>query len=265
MLPIAIQLYSIRKEVEADFRGTMEKIKEMGYEGVEPAGFGKLSVAEAKEILDEVGLKLVSAHFSRVDLKNMELLKEYKEAGLQYAVLASLRDRTPEEGVVMIREMAENCKELGMKLMYHNHDFEFELTKEGGYILDKYYDEIPADLLLPEIDTCWVSVAGVDPIEYIKKYSGRQEVVHLKDYVGSKSANMYGLIGENDGDKKADASKFELRPVGYGKQDVAGIIKASEEAGAKWIVVEQDDPSMGKSPMECAQMSIEYIKSLNLE
>ena len=117
MLPIALQLYSIRKEVEADFRGTMEKIKEMGYEGVEPAGFGKLSVAEAKEILDEVGLKLVSAHFSRVDLKNMELLKEYKEAGLQYAVLASLRDRTPEEGVVMIREMAENCKELGMKLM----------------------------------------------------------------------------------------------------------------------------------------------------
>ena len=76
---------------------------------------------------------------------------------------------------------------------------------------------------------------------------------------------MYGLIGEDDGEKKADAGKFELRPVGYGKQDVAGIIKASEEAGAKWIVVEQDDPSMGKSPMECAQMSIEYIKSLNLE
>ncbi len=264
MLPIALQLYSIRKEVEADFRGTMEKIKEMGYEGVEPAGFGKLSVAEAKEILDEVGLKLVSAHFARVELKNMELLKEYKKAGLQYAVLASLRDRTPEEGVVMIREMAERCKELGMTLMYHNHDFEFEKTAEGGYILDKYYDEIPADLLLPEIDTCWVKVAGVDPIEYIRKYSGRQEVVHLKDFVGSKTANMYGLIGEDEGEKKAEASKFELRPLGYGVQDVPGIIKASEEAGTKWLIVEQDSPSMGKTPMECAKMSIDYLKSLNM-
>jgi len=264
MLPIALQLYSIRKEVEADFRGTMEKIKEMGYEGVEPAGFGSLSVAEAKQILDEVGLKLVSAHFSRVELKNMELLKEYKEAGLQYAVLASLRDKTPEEGVVMIREMAENCRELGLTLMYHNHDFEFEKTAEGKYILDKYYDEIPADLLLPEIDTCWVKVAGVDPIEYIQKYSGRQEVVHLKDFVGSKTANMYGLIGEDEKEKKADTAKFELRPLGYGVQDVPGIIKASEKAGTKWLIVEQDSPSMGKTPMECAKMSIDYLKSLNM-
>jgi len=264
MLPIALQLYSIRNEVEADFRGTMEKIKEMGYEGVEPAGFGSLSVAEAKQILDEVGLKLVSAHFSRVDLRNKELLKEYKDAGLKYAVLASLRDKTPEEGVQMIREMAETCKELGMKLMYHNHDFEFELTSEGGYILDKYYDEIPAELLLPEIDVCWVKVAGVDPIEYVLKYSGRQEVVHLKDFVGSKTANMYGLIGEDEGEKKAETTKFEFRPVGHGVQDIEGIIKASEKAGAKWFVVEQDNPSMGKTPMECAKMSIDYLKSLNI-
>lgn len=265
MLPIALQLYSIRNEVEADFRGTMEKIKEMGYEGVESAaGFGNTPIAEAKQILDEVGLTLVSAHFSRYDLANEELLQEYKEIGLQYAVLASLRDRTPEEGVTMIREMAENCQKLGLTLMYHNHDFEFA-TVDGGYILDKYYDEISPELLLPEIDTCWVKVAGVDPAEYVKKYSGRQEVVHLKDFVGSKSANMYGLIGEENKEKKdTEAGKFELRPVGYGIQDVPSIIVASQEAGAKWLIVEQDKPSMGKTPMECAKMSIDYLKSLNI-
>jgi hypothetical protein len=90
------------------------------------------------------------------------------------------------------------------------------------------------------------------------------KVITHEESTETENLEVY-LFSEDDGEKKADAGKFELRPVGYGKQDVAGIIKASEEAGAKWIVVEQDDPSMGKSPMECAQMSIEYIKSLNLE
>ena len=75
---------------------------------------------------------------------------------------------------------------------------------------------------------------------------------------------MYGLIGEDEGEKKAETTKFEFRPVGYGVQDVAGIVKASEKARAKWFVVEQDNPSMGKTPMECAKMSIDYLKSLNI-
>jgi len=73
---------------------------------------------------------------------------------------------------------------------------------------------------------------------------------------------MYALIGIDDGKDDSDTGAFEFRPVGYGKQDVPALLAASEDAGAKWIVVEQDQPSMGKTSLECAAMSIEYLRKL---
>ena len=88
-------------------------------------------------------------------------------------------------------------------------------------------------------------------------------VVHLKDYVGGKSDNMYELIGiESDG-KTADTKAFEFRPVGYGCQKFEGIFEAAKNSGASWVIVEQDSPSMGLSPIECAEKSINYVKSIN--
>ena len=94
------------------------------------------------------------------------------------------------------------------------------------------------------------------------KYAGRAPLVHIKDYVGSKTDNMYGLIGKGNGEAEGEQVEFELRPVGYGVQDVAAIIKAAEDAGAIAVIVEQDRPSMDKDAMECAKMSIDYIRSL---
>ena len=62
--------------------------------------------------------------------------------------------------------------------------------------------------------------------------------------------------------RQEEANKFEFRPVGYGKQDFSSILAAAKDAGAEWVVVEQDQPSMGKTPMECAEMSINYLNSL---
>ena len=67
------------------------------------------------------------------------------------------------------------------------------------------------------------------------------------------------LVAEEETENK---STFEFRPVGSGVQDFPGIIAAAEKAGAQWVVVEQDDPSMGKTPVECAEMSINYLKTL---
>ena len=124
------------------------------------------------------------------------------------------------------------------------------------------YSAIPADLLETELDTCWVNVAGEDPAAYVLKYSGRAPVVHLKDFTGERSNNMYKLIGLNEDKKAEEKNKFEFRPVGYGKQDFVKIIAASEQAGAKWLVVEQDEPSMGKTRLECAEMSRAYLKTI---
>ena len=72
---------------------------------------------------------------------------------------------------------------------------------------------------------------------------------------------MYELIGI---EKKAPTrpANFEFRPVGSGKQDFPAILKAAEQAGATWVVVEQDNPSMGLTPMECAAKSRAYLKSI---
>lgn len=266
--PIALQLYSVRDDMAADFEGTLKKVKAMGYDGVEFAGlFGKTS-AEVKSMCADIGLNPISAHVPFADMiANPDLLQTYQEIGCKFVVIPYL---TPEyrpgnekfdDVIKYSKILGEKANSLGMKLAYHNHDFEFEKI-DGEYALDVLYKEVPADLLQPELDTCWVNVGGVDPADYIRKYTGRQQILHLKDFVGSKSENMYALIGIDENEKKDTQGKFEFRPVGKGVQDFPGILKAAEDAGVEWVVVEQDNPSMGLSPLECAKTSIDYLNTL---
>lgn len=266
--PIALQLYSVRDDMAADFEGTLKKVKDLGYDGVEFAGlFGK-SAAEIKKMCDEIGVVPISAHVPFVDLINdPDLMKTYSEIGCQYVVIPYLTEEY-RPGAEKFREVIDGAKmlglkakELGMKLCYHNHDFEF-VKINGEYALDILYKEVPADLLSPQLDICWVNIGGENPSEYIRKYNGRIEIVHLKDFVGSLSENMYALIGIDDDKKKEASGSFEFRPVGYGLQNFPEILNASKDVGAKWVVVEQDAPSMGKTPLECAEMSINYLKKL---
>ena len=266
--PIAIQLYSVRDDMANDFEGTLKKVKALGYDGVEFAGlFGK-SAAEIKAMCDEIGLTPISAHVPFVGMMaDPELLSTYAEIGCKYVVIPYLteeyrpgNDKFNEviEGAKMLGEKANSR---GMKLCYHNHDFEF-VKLDGEYALDILYNEVPAELLQTELDTCWVNVGGENPAQYIRKYSGRAEIVHLKDFVGAKSENMYALIGIDENEKKDTGGKFEFRPVGSGLQNFPEILEAAKDAGALWVVVEQDQPSMGLAPIECAEKSINYLKSL---
>lgn len=260
---IALQVYSVRDAAEQDFAGTMRKVKEMGYDGVELAGTYGMTAVEAKKILDEIGLELISAHVPVDQLEDDRILDDFAATGMKYIAIPWLTGpKTKEEldgAVGRIRSIGERCRARGMQLLYHNHDFEFEKI-DGRYILDAYYAEIPADLLKTELDVCWVNVGGEKPPVYIRKYADRAPIVHLKDFAGQKSENMYGLIGGEE--KKEDPSgKFEFRPVGYGLQDVPSIIAAADDAGSEWFVVEQDSPSMERSSMECAGMSIRYLRS----
>jgi len=266
--PIALQLYSVRNELEADFEGVLRQVKAMGYEGVEFAGLYGHSAAEIKALCQEIGLVPVSAHVPFADMMaDPDLLEVYAQIGCQFVAIPYLteeyRPGQPKFAEVIsgAKLLGEKANALGMKLCYHNHDFEF-VKVDGEYALDILYKEVPASLLQTQIDTCWVNVGGENPADYIRKYAGRAEIVHLKDFAGSKSENMYALIGIDDGKDGADTGAFEFRPVGYGKQDFPAILAAAQDAGAKWVVVEQDQPSMGKTPMECAKMSIDYLRGL---
>ena len=140
------------------------------------------------------------------------------------------------------------------------HDFEFAKI-DGKYALDVLYDTVPAEYLQTELDVCWVNVGGEVPADYIRKYSGRPPVVHLKDFHGEKSENMYELIGINTAAPKRP-SNFDFRPVGSGLNDFPAILEAAAESGAQWVIVEQDNPSMGLTPLQCAEKSRNYLKSI---
>ena len=266
--PVAIQLYSVRQDAAANLYATLKKVKALGYDGVEFAGLHNHTPEEIRDMCTDIGLVPISAHVPYQDMvaDPEGVLSQYATIGCQYVVVPYLTeeyrpgtDKFPEvvKNVAMLGAVA---KKLGLQLLYHNHDFEF-LKIDGKYALDILYDEVSADLLQTELDMCWVNVGGENPSEYLLKYTGRSPVVHLKDFVGEKSKNMYELIGIQ---KKAeeDTQKFEFRPVGYGKQDFPSILEASKKAGASWVVVEQDKASMDLTPMECAEKSRTYLKSI---
>ena len=268
MLPIAIQLYTVRDQAAADFEGTLKAIKAMGYEGVEFAGLCGKTPAEVKALCETIGLTPISAHVAYYEMMGdpKGVLSAYAEIGCKYVAIPYL---TPEcrpgsEGFIKVVENAEMlgriAKELGMTLLYHNHDFEFERI-DGKYALEVLYDTVPADLLQTELDTCWVRVGGEEPAAYVSKFAGRAPVVHLKDYAGGKSDHMYELIGI-ESETPAEESPFEFRPVGFGVQNIPAIITAAEAAGTEWLVVEQDQPSMGLDPLQCAEKAIGYLRSL---
>ena len=267
--PIAIQLYSVRDDMAADFEGTLKKVKALGYDAVEFAGLYGKSAAEVKKLCEEIGLVPLSAHVPFIDMMNdLSLLDVYAEIGCKFIVIPYLTEeyRPGNEKFADVIEgakvLGKKANELGMKLCYHNHDFEF-VKVDGEYALDILYKEVSADLLQTELDTCWVNVGGENPADYLRKYAGRAEILHLKDFVGAKSENMYALIGIDEDEKKETGGKFEFRPVGSGVQNFPAILAAAEESGVEWVVVEQDMPSMDKTPMECAEMSINYLKSLS--
>ena len=266
--PVALQLYSVRDDMAADFEGTLKKVKAMGYDGVEFAGLFGHSAAEVKKMCADIGLNPISAHVPYYDMvADTKLVDDYAEIGCKYIVVPHIAaeylagGEKAEEFVANLKMLGQKANECGMKLCYHNHDFEFEKVN-GEYKLDILYKEVPAELLSTQLDTCWVNVGGENPVDYIHKYAGRIEIIHLKDFAGSKSDNMYALIGVDDDKKKDSSGSFEFRPVGSGLQDFPAILAASKEVGAKWVVVEQDNPSMGKTPLECAKSSIEYLKSI---
>ena len=266
--PVAIQVYSVRDDAAKNLYATLKEIKKMGYDGVEFAGLYGHTPEEVRDMCADIGLVPLSAHVPYLDMiaDPEGVLGQYATIGCKFVAVPYLSEEY-RPGTEKFPEVIKNvemlggvAKKLGMQLLYHNHDFEF-VTIDGKYALDMLYEQTTPDILQTELDVCWVNVGGEDPASYIRKYAGRSPVVHLKDFYGEKSDDMYELIGI---DKKAPKrpSNFELRPVGSGVQDFPGIIKAAEKAGTEWLIVEQDNPSMGLTPIECAKKSREYLKSI---
>lgn len=266
-----VQLYSVREELAKDFAGTLRQVAALGYDGVEFAGLYGHSAEEIKGLCAELGLEPISAHVPLFDLidDTDNTMATYAAIGCKYVVIPHMSaDFLPGHRDFHVLEenlprVSAAAKEKGMQLLYHNHNFEFE--KIGGeWALDVMYKVFPAGVLDTEIDTCWANVGGVDPAAYVKQYAGRAPVVHLKDFwqQGHITGKLFDLIGvEDNAPAKGPNDTFGFRPVGSGCQDMPAILKAAAEAGAGWVIVEQDEPAPGDTRMESIQKSIGYLKT----
>ncbi len=270
--PIAYQVYSAREDAEKNLDAVLGKIAEIGYDGVEFAGFYGHSADDVLALLTKHGLKAVSSHvpFVKIEADMFAVISYHKTIGCPYIAIPYLDEQTRPGAPGFARVLRQIytfgalCQAAGIQLLYHNHDFEF-IRLSGQYGLDFLYEAVPHDLLQTEIDTCWVKYAGLDPAEYLRKYAGRCPVVHLKDYVGVMGDRPpYALIGLDEDKDHTEGVQFEFRPLGHGCQDMRAVVEAGIEAGAQWFVVEQD-MSVGRTPLEAAAMSMETLRGLGVK
>mgnify|MGYP000188548592 FL=1 len=244
MIPVALQLYTVRDETAKDFVGTLRKVAEIGYAGVEFAGTGGLSASELKKILDDLGLKPAGSHVGIDQLKNnLEAVIDYNlELGNKYVVCPAIPEEMRRDAEAwretarLLSEIGAKCAEKGLVLCYHNHAFEFQKF-DGVYGYDILFESSDPRYLKAEIDVFWVKFGGEDPAEYIRRYSDRCVLVHLKD------------MGE-------DGRTF--KEVGEGIIDFKPIFEACEAGRVEWYIVEQD--VCQRPSLESARISFENLK-----
>ncbi|WP_438351439.1 sugar phosphate isomerase/epimerase family protein [Paenibacillus sp. FA6] len=244
MLKLGLQLYTVRDQMEQDFEGTLKKVAELGYKGVEFHTFFGRSSSEVKRLLDENGLVAIGTHTQYASmLEDLDSIITYNKAiGSKYIIVPYLseEERKWDDVFAKLKIIGEKCKEQDMVLLYHNHDFEFTESYGDKTVFDAMYEAVPATLLQVEMDTCWVHFAGFDAVEYIHKYTGRLPLVHWKDVK-----------------RQEDGSPLTVE-FGQGEVNLAAIAEAADQVGAEWIIVEQD--FCLNPPLESIATSMNWIK-----
>lgn len=264
-LPIAIQLYSLRESTSADVEGTLRALKEMGYDGVELAGFYGKSASELRKLCESVGLIPVSAHFGYVDLvENIDSYVDYLyELGCGYAAIASMprefhKGGEKHEGAYeTVKRISAKFKAHGIQLVYHNHNYEM-CEYEGKRLYDWLFENMSEEELQPEIDTAWFELEVGEAEQYIRKFKNRCDLVHIKSYYAKEGFDE--LVHSPETPKRRNS--FDFCNYSRGRVDVARMARAAEESGAKWIVVEQDRADDGLSELESAKINVEFLKAL---
>ncbi len=269
-IPVGIQLYSVRDDLRNDFEGTLRAVKEMGYDYVEFAGYyADKTAEEIKALLDEIGLKVFSAHqgYELFLEKGQEAFDYFKTYGIKHIVVPWLgpenQPDTPNWEAVKADfiTVSKGAKANGMTLLYHNHNFEFKKMGDR-YLYDIMMEELDG-YLDPQPDTCWMTYGQVNAAEYIRKYGDRINVVHLKDFACSelRDDQPFALIdasGKDIGDAESK-SDFRLVPLGQGRNSMAEILSACEDVDVKVLIVEQDYFT-DIEPMEAMRQSRQYLK-----
>lgn len=243
-IPICLQMYTVRDDAQRDLAGTLARVAELGYAGVELAGYSGKAPEEYKALLDTNGLRAVGAHvgFDQVTANPEQTISEARLFGYDYVIVPWIGKPYTEslDGYAKLgaelSAVAPIYEAAGLTLCYHNHAFEFELTQGGKTGLDILFEAAPS--VQSELDTFWVKKGGQDIATYLTRLSGRVPLVHLKDM----------------------DSAGNFAPVGAGTVDYHALFAAAEAAGTRFYMVEQDSCQAPLTPLESIQVSIDHLK-----
>ncbi|WP_419197718.1 sugar phosphate isomerase/epimerase family protein [Maribacter cobaltidurans] len=259
-----LALYTVRDDMGTDAKSTLKAVADAGYENIEAAGYadGKfynMTPVDFKAYLSEIGLNPISTHQSSVTLDNAdEMMAEVKAAGFEYFVVPvppmgmftfNMEERTmgmkgtAQELADILDTLGEKASNAGLKLLYHNHDFEFKKGDDDVVMIDYLLENCNPDNVNFQMDLYWVTKAGADPVAYFEKYPGRFKLWHVKDM--------------------DDQGRFA--PVGTGTIDFGRILEKKELSGMEYYMVEQDMTFDGLKPLEAIKISHEGLKEIGFE
>lgn len=249
-IPIAVQLYSVRKDCELDLPGVLEAVAKMGYDGVEFAGYHGRTAAELRKLLDDNGLKCAGTHTQLPTLLGDELQKtiEFNQVlGNEFLIVPWLgqeRRATREawlETAGLLTEASGRAHPQGMWVGYHNHDFEFKPWPGTDELLwDTFFSNTPQEVVM-QVDIGNALHGGGDPIPYIARYPGRALTVHLKEHSDS---NPDALVGEGDVDWP---SVFDL---------------CESVGGTRWYIVEYEKITEPGKTLEAVDGCLKNLRKL---
>lgn len=259
----AAQLFTIREftKTRADFRESLSKLKEMGYESVQLSAVGcmagenpEVDAQDCRELLDEVGMAAPLTHRPWEEIKHRtdSCIEFHRTIGAELVAIGSIPAEYRAEGLDGYRRFVDDCarpiEELGaagLMFAYHNHAFEFERMGPLG--------ERPFDVMAQrgqagfhfELDTYWVVHAGVSLERTIGQLAGRLPMVHVKDRA---------MVG----------NEARMAPIGRGNIDWSEALPMLVRAGTTLCAVEQDD-SYGEDPFHCLKESLDYLRTWQLD
>jgi sugar phosphate isomerase/epimerase len=245
--------------MKADFDGTIAKVAAIGYKEVEFAGYFGRTPQQVRAVIDRAGLTSPSCHveYDVLGDKWPSVIESSKLIGQSYIVCPWIPEEIRKQpdgwkrAIETFNHAGEISKKSGIQFAYHNHWFEF-LPVDGKLPYDMLLEKCDPDLVKMELDLCWITVAGADPLTYFDRYPGRFPLVHVKDMKKLPKVSASG--GQDFGDSLKD-----MTAVGSGIIDWKRIFGQSEKAGIKHYIVEHDKP---EAPFASIKISYDYLSKL---
>ena len=246
MQEYGLQLYSVRDAMKKDLPGTIKKVAELGYAGVEFAGFFDYSAKDIKKILDDNGLKVFGTHTGLGELTDDKIgatIEYMKEIGNKNIVIpgAPIGNKAQQDATLARINIVQPILEKeGLTLSFHNHSHEFAKKWFTPVFYPRLTGETSCGL---EVDTFWAFNAGIDPVAHIEKYAARIHLIHLKD-----------------GFKKKRFKPAQGMSLGSGEAPVEAVVNKAIELGFGIVVESETQKPDGISEVK---RCIDYLKSLN--